>query len=185
MKRQHRRCGGWTMVELLAVLALMVVLQTTAVPALSAALDARRLSAVTHSLYFSLQLSRSEAIKRGGRVVLCKSADGLACNRTGSWAQGWIVFHDVNNNAQVDADEAILQREQALSGSVRLSGNTPVESYVSYTALGHTSTTGGGLQVGTLTVCQPAATKKPTGLQIVISSTGRARTQRVTLNQCV
>lgn len=184
MRTQRRRCGGVTMLELLAVLAFMLVLQTLAAPALSAALNARRLSAVTHALYFSLQMSRSEAIKRGGRVVLCKSADGLVCSRTGNWAQGWIVFPDLNNNAQVDAGEVILQREQALGGSIQLSGNTLVESYVSYTALGHTSTTGGGLQVGTLTVCDLAATK-PAGMQIVISSTGRARTQRVVLSQCV
>ncbi len=172
------------MVELMVVLLLMVVLQTTAVPALSAALDARRLGAATNALHVSLQLGRSEAIKRGGRVVVCKSGSGRSCSRSGSWAQGWIVFHDINNNAQVDPDEAILQREQALGGPVQLTGNALVESYVSYTPLGHTSTTGGGLQAGTLTACQPALKQTP-GFQIVISSTGRARTQRVTLTQCV
>lgn len=183
MAMQGRGCEGWTLLELLVVLTLMGVLLGMAVPALSAALDARRLGAVAHAFYFSLQFSRSEAIKRGGRVVMCKSGSGTACSRMGSWEQGWIVFHDVNNNAQVDAGEPVLQREQAVAAPLRISGNTLVESYISYTPLGHTSTTGGGLQVGTLTVCQ-SDPSRPAGLQIVISTTGRTRTQRVTLDRC-
>lgn len=176
-------CKGFTLVELMMVLAIGLVLQAVAVPALSAALDSMRLSAVSQSLFLSLQLTRSEAIKRGGRVVLCKSASGADCTRVGGWEQGWIVFHDRNNNARVDVGEAILQHEQSLGAAVRLSGNNLVESYVSYTPLGNASMTGGGMQMGTLTVCQPAATRVP-ARQIVISSSGRARTQKVKLDHC-
>ena len=139
------------------VLAVALVLQSVAVPALSAAFDSMRLRAANQALFVALQLTRSEAIKRGGRVVLCKSASGTDCSRRGGWEQGWIVFHDVNNNARVDAGEAVLQREPRLAGALRFSGNNLVESYVSYTALGHASMIGGGMQMGTLTVCQPHA----------------------------
>ncbi len=183
MTTHNKQCAGWTLVELLVVLTVMGILLGAAVPALSTALESRRMAAVGHTLYFSLQLSRSEAIKRGGRVVLCKSGGSDACRRTGGWEQGWIVFHDVNNNAQLDAGESVLQREQAVTAPLRISGNAMVESYISYTPLGHTSTTGGGLQPGTLTVCQPEA-NAPVALQIVISSSGRARTQRTTLDRC-
>lgn len=183
MTTREKRCAGWTLVELLVVLTLLGVMLGAAVPALSTALESRRMAAVGHALYLSLQLSRSEAIKRGGRVVLCKSGSTDACSRAGGWEQGWIVFHDINNNAQVDPGESVLQREQAVAAPLRIRGNAPVESYVSYTPLGHTSTTGGGLQPGTLTVCQPAAGASA-ALQIVISSSGRARTQRTTLDRC-
>lgn len=181
MTTQYKRCAGWTLVELLVVLTVLGVLLAAAVPALSTALESRRISALGHAFFLSLQLGRSEAIKRGGRVVLCKGRD--ACSRTGGWEQGWIVFHDVNNNAQVDAGEAVLRREPAVAAPLRISGNALVESYISYTPLGHTSTTGGGLQPGTLTVCQPEASA-PVALQIVISSSGRARTQRVASHRC-
>ena len=165
------------------VLAVALVLQAVAVPALSSALDSMRLRAVNQALFVSLQLTRSEAIKRGGRVVLCKSASGADCSRNGGWEQGWIVFHDRNNNAQVDAGEAILQREPHLGGALRLRGNNLVESYVSYTALGNASMTGGGMQMGTLTLCQPQA-NQVTARQIVISSSGRARMQKAKLDRC-
>ena len=183
MKTRHGGCRGLTLIELLAVLAVLAVLQKVGAPAMSSAIDSVRLRSASQALFVSLQLSRSEAIKRASRVVMCKSANGADCTRSGGWEQGWIVFHDHNNNARVDAGEAVLQREQGLAGAVRLSGNSAVESYVSYTALGHTSTTGGGLQMGTLTVCQPAATRT-SARQIVISASGRARTQKVTLEQC-
>jgi type IV fimbrial biogenesis protein FimT len=147
-------------------------------------IDSARQRSASQALIVSLQLARSEAIKRGGRVAMCKSADGADCVRSGGWEQGWIVFHDLNNNARVDAGEAVLQREQALGGTVRLSGNSSVASYVSYTSLGHTSTIGGALQMGTLTVCQPAATRT-SARQIVISASGRVRAQKVTLEQCL
>jgi type IV fimbrial biogenesis protein FimT len=183
MQYQRSRCEGFTLIELLVVLTLLVVLQTLAVPAMSAVADSIRVQSVTQSFFSNLQFTRSEAIKRNARVVLCKSDTGLRCVRTGGWEQGWIVFQDVNNNAQVDAGEPVLQRELALVGALRLTGNTQVESYISYTPLGHTSTTSGAFQAGTFTVCRRSTTQTE-ARQIVISSAGRVRTQKVTLNQC-
>jgi type IV fimbrial biogenesis protein FimT len=174
---------GFALLELLVVLALVAVLQMLAVPAMSAAVDAVRLTSSTQSFFASLQLARSEAIKRNARVVVCKSDAGQRCVLTGGWEQGWIVFHDLNNNAQLDAGESILQRESAPGGMLRLTGNAQVASYVSYTPTGTTSTTSGAFQAGTFTVCRQAAGKNE-ARQIVISSAGRVRTHRVTLAQC-
>lgn len=180
---QRSGCEGVTLIELLVVLAIVVLLQTLAVPAMSAALDAMRLSAVTQSFFSHLQLTRNEAIKRNARVVLCKSATGLACTKTGGWEQGWIVFHDVNNNAAVDAGELILQRQQALPEPIRLAGNAQVESYVSYTPLGQTSLISGAFQAGTLTVCRQSDSRVE-AKQIVLSSSGRARTKKASVDHC-
>lgn len=183
MRSQRSGCGGFTLIEILVVLVVLATLQTLAVPALSSVLDSARLGSATQSFFHHLQLTRSEAIKRNARVVMCKSDGGSNCTRTGGWEQGWIVFHDANNNAMVDAGESILQREQALASSVRLTGNTFVESYVSYTPLGQTSLTSGAFQAGTLTVCR-ASEVRSQAKQIVISSTGRVRTQKVSLDRC-
>jgi type IV fimbrial biogenesis protein FimT len=182
-KRRSRGCG-FALIELMVVLALVVILQTLAVPALSAAVDAVRLTASTQSFLGSLQLARNEAIKRNARVVLCKSDTGQRCVLTGDWEQGWIVFHDLNNNAQVDAGEAILQRESALNGMLRLTGNSQVASYASYTPTGATSMTSGAFQAGTFTVCRQSPGRSE-ARQIVIGSAGRVRTQKVTLSQCL
>lgn len=176
-------CAGFTLIELMVVVAIVAVLQTLAAPAFSGMVSSMRLSTAINSLFSSLLLARSEAIKRNSRAVVCKSATGFACATTGGWEQGWIVFHDANNNATLDAGEALLSREQALPNLIRLTGNSPLVSYVSYTPMGMTNYTSGAFQAGTLTVCSQSATPVD-ARQIVISSAGRPRTLKTMVAQC-
>lgn len=176
-------CAGFTLIELLVVVALVVILQSLAAPAFSAMVNSMRMTTAVNSLFSSLLLARSEAIKRNSRAVVCKSVTGDACIKTGGWEQGWIVFHDANNNAALDAGEAILSREQAVLQPLLLTGNGPVISYVSYTSMGTTSYTSGAFQAGRLTVCPESATRVD-ARQIVISSAGRPRTVKTTVAQC-
>lgn len=176
-------CTGFTLIELMVVVALAVVLQTLAAPALSSMVNSMRLTTAVNSLFSSLLLARSEAIKRNSRVVVCKSVTGNACITTGGWEQGWMVFHDANNNAARDAGEAILSREQALPEPFRVNGNSPLSSYVSYTPMGTTSYVSGAFQAGTLTVCSESAARVE-ARQIVISSAGRPRTLKTVAEHC-
>lgn len=183
MWNQRSGCSGFTLNELLVVLALVGLLLTLAVPAMQGLVNSIRLSMATQTFLSYLYQTRGEAIKRNSRVVLCKSDTGLRCVRTGAWDQGWIVFHDINNNAAVDTGETILQRGLALDGALRLAGNTHVDSYISFTPSGNTSTTSGAFQAGTLTVCRESANRAQ-ARQIVISSGGRIRTQKTEIDSC-
>lgn len=183
MGNRRSRSVGVTLIELMMGLIVMVALQLIAVPAMSEMLDSFRVDAATRSMISSLQLARNEAIMKGSRVVLCKSSNGEDCSHTNDWEQGWIVFQDRNNNALVDKGEIILHKEPALAGSVRLTGNVMVESYVSYTPFGTANMTTGAFQAGTLTVCPPLKTGS-SARQIVLSSSGRARTQMAKLDHC-
>lgn len=175
---------GFSLIELLAVLAILALLQTHAVPAMSSVVDSVRVNSAAQTLVNSLRLARSEAILRNGRVVLCKSPGGTGCAASGGWEQGWIVFHDRNNNAAFDGGEALLLHEPALAPTLRLTGNAQVQSYVSYTPLGAMQTVSGAFQAGTLTICRRSGAATP-GRQIVLSSSGRVRTQKTTLGNCV
>ena len=176
--------AGFTLIELMVVVALVAILQTLAAPAFSSMVNSMRLSTAVNSLFSSLLLARSEAIKRNARAVVCKSVTGDACVTSGGWEQGWIVFHDANNNAAVDAGEVLLLRQQALPSSIRFTGNAPVASYVSYTPMGTTSYTSGAFQAGTLTVCGASASAVE-ARQIVISSAGRPRTVKTMVQDCL
>lgn len=174
---------GFTLIELMVVVAVASILMALAAPAMSHFTNAMRVTTGVNSLHSSLLLARSEAGKRNSRAVVCKSASGQACTTTGGWEQGWIVFHDANNNAALDAGEALLLRQEVIRHPIRIEGNAPLQSYVSYTPMGRTSFTSGAFQAGTFTVCQESASQVD-ARQIVISSSGRPRTVRTTVAQC-
>jgi type IV fimbrial biogenesis protein FimT len=174
---------GFTLVETLAVLAVAVILVSVAVPSFGALTRSTRVSSASNELLASLLLTRSEAIKRRHRVVMCRSGDGLSCAATGAWEQGWIVFADLDGDAERDAAEPLLLVQPAVSTSLRLTGTSPVAKYVSYAPNGSTKLVGGGFQAGTLTVCSRTAGASE-GRQIVVNSTGRPRTQKVPLASC-
>ena len=75
---------GFTFVEALATLAVAGVLAAAVVPSLAEGLRATRVSAASNELLASLLLTRSEAVKRRGRVVMCRSANGESCAASGS-----------------------------------------------------------------------------------------------------
>lgn len=164
-------------------LAIAGGLVVVGVPALSSVMRTVQLKTATNGLFSSLVLARSEAIKRNARVVVCKSADGQACAKQGSWEQGWLVFHDANNNAQRDANELLVFQQAALDADIKLFGNSHVEHYVSYTALGSTELASGAFQAGTFTVCR--VTAEPTEVRtVVVNAVGRPRTSKAQRPHC-
>jgi len=174
---------GLSMVESLVVVAIGGLLVGLAAPSFSALIHAQRGSALASGLFTSLQLTRIAAITRNDRVVMCKSADGSACNTTGGWQQGWIVFHDRNNNAALDPGETVIERQQALSSGWGLTGNGPVSNYVSYGSTGYSKLISGAFQAGTFTLC-PVTGAISEARQIIINSAGRARIQKAVATAC-
>jgi type IV fimbrial biogenesis protein FimT len=176
-------CNGFSVIELMLVMILLVLIPALVTPAISSVVNSSRLYSGAQAMFNSLLLARSEAARRNGKVVVCKSATGSSCASTGDWSQGWIVFHDEDNNSQVDAGEAIVYREAALSERIRLSGNGPVSSYVSYGPHGKTTMISGAFQAGTITACIPSKGKTD-ARQVVINSSGRPRQARATVDEC-
>lgn len=167
--------AGFTLVELMVTVAIAAILLSLGVPSFQEYIRNSRLVSRTNDFIGALHLARSEAIKRGGRVTLCKSADGATCASSGGYEQGWIVFVDANNDATVSSSTAVIRAYEAIppGAGITLTGNSNVESYVSYTADGKTKLLSGGFQAGTLTVCMAPTKAK----RIVMSSSGRARTE--------
>jgi type IV fimbrial biogenesis protein FimT len=179
----HRRSRGFTLVELLIVLAVAAVLAGVTVPAMNALVKSVKLTSATNDLFASLLMARSEAVKRNSRVALCKSSDGISCASSGGWEQGWIVFHDTNNDGMHASGEEIVMRAQALSPDLRLSGNLNVAKYVSYSPSGNAKLVGGGFQAGTITLCNESASSGE-ARQIILSTAGRPRVQKIQIASC-
>lgn len=175
--------NGWTLIEMLVVLAVVGLLGSLATSTMAAIRESARLGALANDVFGTLRLARSEAIKRNTRVTACKSASGMDCAGEGAWHQGWIVFEDRDADGLVDPDEAVIQRVTAMVDGFRLSGNSMVGSYVSYTPTGRTRTLSGAFQAGTLTLCRASA-EPVQARALVINHAGRVRVERRQLASC-
>lgn len=115
---------GFTLVELLVVLAIMAILLMLAAPNLARMMKSNSMANSVNSFSSDLRFARSEAIRLGGGVVMCRSdapeAASPSCG-TGAgpgakgWVSGWIVFHDLNTNGAIDANEPILRVQAAIA----------------------------------------------------------------------
>jgi type IV fimbrial biogenesis protein FimT len=165
--RQRRSThAGFSLIELLVVLTLIGIVTMLAAPSFNSAFLSNRLAAYANSFVASAQLARSEAIKRNRPVHVCRSADGATCATSGAWQQGWIVWSDDNGNGTLDAGEAIVQIQQALSADYQL--NSSVGGYdLAFQPVG------GGSSAATLKLCRASPSPGAQERQIKIDATGR------------
>ncbi|MFW2438865.1 MAG: GspH/FimT family pseudopilin [Arenicellales bacterium] len=153
--RISEKSTGFTLIELIVTLTVAAILMAAAAPSFRELIQSNRLTASVNELSGSINMARSEAVKRGRRVVVCKSSNGNDCVTTSStfWQQGWIIFVDDNNDAVHDAGEELLRVHDALERNVTLTGNGNVANYISYISEGRAQLTDGTSQSGTINAC--------------------------------
>lgn len=86
------RTRGFTLLELLVTLTVASILVSVGVPGFIDIVRNNRAATNANELVSALSIARSEAIRRGARISVCRSDDAATCD--GTWADGWIVFVD-------------------------------------------------------------------------------------------
>lgn len=81
---------GFTLIELMVVLAIIVIVATVAAPSYQSMITGNRLTSATNNLVGALQFARSEAATSNQSVSVCSSNNQTACS--GTWADGGIVL---------------------------------------------------------------------------------------------
>ena len=127
------RSAGFTLIELIVTIAIAAIVLVMGVPSFQDTIRNNRLATQANELISALNLARSEAIKRGVTVSICKSANGSTCGGSG-WSNGWIVFVNRDNDspAQVDAGEEILRVYGPVPTNYSLNANNNFTNYISY-----------------------------------------------------
>src|SRR5690606_7896913 len=92
----RRNFAGFTLLELMVVIAIAAILLALALPSFTSTLRSNRVATSTNELLATLSLARSEAVRNTRGAGVCTSADGGACG--GDWDSGWLVWGDSNGN---------------------------------------------------------------------------------------
>ena len=99
-RRQPERLRGFTAIELLTVVAIIAVLSAIAAPSFRPMIQRWSVKTATEAMVSSLYLARTEAVKRGGGVVIKKNpnnTDGCTLATTNEdWSCGWGIFYTDN-----------------------------------------------------------------------------------------
>jgi type IV fimbrial biogenesis protein FimT len=84
--------SGFTLIEMMVVVVVMVVLLSVAVPSFRQVIANQRIKTASFDLFSALNYARSEAIKRNVSVSMRagESADG-------AWSTGWRIVDSSNN----------------------------------------------------------------------------------------
>lgn len=119
---------NYRLAELLATLAIVVIIASTATYVMVGLINAHHLTSQSKLLLGQLQLARSEAIRRG-KVVIIKSIS----NEDSNWTQGWIIFVDDNFDGEYDSQiDLMLHKQPPISDGMTLTSGPSYQKWLAY-----------------------------------------------------
>ncbi|MBL4819035.1 MAG: GspH/FimT family pseudopilin [Deltaproteobacteria bacterium] len=136
----NKRCffklpSGFTLLELMVTLAIAAILATVAIPGFSNLITSNRISSSVNGLLGAIHMARSEAVKLGTFVELCKkNSNSDGCTDGGNWEQGWLVREvaDLTN---------IMLIHNALEDNYTVSGSLEAANAIRFSPSGETNLT--------------------------------------------
>ncbi len=155
--------NGFTLVELMVIIAITIILLGIAIPSLSSLYNAQRANMNIRKIQQSLQFARSAAINYGITVSVCP-IENEQCSD--NWRSGLMVFTDSGIKRVIDGSDKLLYQTGAFNQQDIVTYNRPaVRFYPDGLASGSN---------GTLKYC-PSSAANPNSKAVVINLAGRIR----------
>lgn len=160
--------AGFTLIELMVVVAMVALLATLAAPSLTDISLSSKLSSDANRLASSAALARGEAIKRNATITLCASSNGTSCAASGGWEQGWIML----------SGSTVLIKESASASGITITNSLSSNRSLSFVA------TGVGSDQASFTVCRKTPTLGSQERVVTVSATGNTSVKKTTSGIC-
>jgi type IV fimbrial biogenesis protein FimT len=182
------RSRGFTLYELMLVLAIAAVMVGLAIPNMRQFVWNNRMTSTANDLLTAVYRARSESVKRHTQTILCFSADSEAlepaCDGDGS--QGWVVFADTDGSGTADKDEEVLLRHAPIHDTITLTA-LPEDNagYVAFNNAGFARNIALGSALAGVVMCDERGNNPTSGPDysaargVTISPTGRPKVTRV------
>jgi len=168
-----RRDCGYTLLEVVVVVAIVAILANLSVPGLGATVRTQQGETLLNELARQMAFARSSAVTHGQNVTLCRDNGAGQCGS--HWNSGVLVFVDNDSDGVLDAGEELLRqagfRTVGTAATVKLR-SFPNRQYVQFTPLGFTRG-----QSGSFTWCPPDG-NTTMARQLIFTQTGRTRVAR-------
>lgn len=130
MKFTQSQQYGFTLIELLVTVSVVAVLASLAAPSMTTMISKRSAEAAADALVSDMRLTRSEAVKRSTRVVICASADGTSCVGAGAlWRNGWIIYVPSASNGNFTSGDEIVKVQDAMSSIASIADTDGTSRY--------------------------------------------------------
>lgn len=132
------KIAGFTLIELIVTLAVASIALGVAVPSLSTMIRNNSMATQTNALVTDINLARSEALKRGVSVILCRSANPNATTPTcgggaNTWTTGWLVFASGDgDNTYTAGTDTLLRIAKPSGDSIAIKTNATSDSDLQY-----------------------------------------------------
>jgi type IV fimbrial biogenesis protein FimT len=167
---------AYTLAELMTTLAIGSIILSIAIPGYQWLAARTAVTSAVNLFLTHLHQARSEAVTREQVVVLCPSNDGLACEADyRAWADGYIVFADLDRNRQRSEAEPVISYSQAESSRVSIYTSSKSRSVLAYLPTGRA-------WVSNTTVRFCVKGRSQSNRAVIISPTGRPRLSKTLAN---
>lgn len=165
--RLPRRLRGFTVIELMIVLALVAVLTVLAAPGLQNMFANQRLSSAASDFMTAAMQARSTALKNNQRVIVQPTAGS-----GGAWADGYRIFSDTDLNSTFNSGtDTVVQTFEALPTEITITKYTGTNNFFGYDGTGFLAPIGGSAN-GTWRI---SSSKTDRHKCMIIELSGRAR----------
>lgn len=175
-----RSIRGFTLLELIITVTILSVLLGIGIPSFRELQLNNQLTANANRVLGMLRLTRSEAVRRNTRVVMCRSTDQQQCNTDSAlnrqWETGWIIFPDLDTDGEVDSpDEELIRVVGPLPDGLTLRTGGNYSRHIAFRPLGRPRGNT-GLGNDTFRLCDERGGDY--ARKVVIAVTGRMRVAR-------